>query len=103
MPKYKVKPESFGLCAPSTAEATEKDKKHYPTVYFPASKEILGALTPGEEVTVTLKGKVKRTELRESDNSKDTYNNKAEITMEIYEVEAYGEGEFEKLSKDDDE
>lgn len=96
MPKYKVKPESWGICEP----ASPKDDKHYPTIYFPVSKEMLASLSPGEEIKVTFTGKVKGTELRENEGDK---NNKAEVRMEIYEVEAYAEGEYEKLAKDDDE
>lgn len=86
---YKVKPTDSMPMA-----TADMDKKHYPTVYFPVSAEILKALEVGEDTTFTLKGKVVALENRE---------NSAECRMEVHEVSMAAEGEFEKLSKDDDE
>jgi hypothetical protein len=93
MPTYKVPAEDFGLEA-----ATPAKRKYRPTVYFPISKEILNTLEVGQDVEVLLKGKVEMLESRESLGGKQ----KAEMRLEIHEVAAYAEGEFEKLSRDDD-
>lgn len=93
MPKYKVKPENMGM---EVAGTSPKDTPYYPTVYFPISKEILDTLEVDEDVTVTIKGKVKMLESRQ-----DGENEKSECRIELREVEVYSKGEYEKLSEDD--
>lgn len=100
MPKYKVEPETWGICSsPCTKDG--EDKKHYPTVYFPISKEILKALEVGQVAEITLKGKVTMLESRESEGSEPA--NKCECRIEVHEVEAYAAGEFEKMADDTEE
>lgn len=94
MPKYKVKPESWGIC---TAPESPKDNKHYPTVYFPVSSEILKGLEVGQDAEIILRGKVVGLESRESENQ----DNKSEVRLEVHEVEASADGVYEKMAKDE--
>lgn len=97
MPKYQVKPEDMGNVG-VPVESSTKDKKHYPTVYFPVNKAIVKSLEVGQDVTVTLKGKVQMLEDRQ-----DQHSSKQECRIEVHEVEAYSKDEYEELSEDESE
>lgn len=97
MPKYQVKPEDMGMTS-APVESSMKDKKHYPTVYFPVNKAIVKSLEVGQDVTVTLKGKVQMLEDRQ-----DQYSSKQECRIEVHQVEAYSKGEYEELNEDESE
>lgn len=85
MPTYKVKPETYGVeCAPKPG----KSKKHYPTVWIKASKEIVDALEVGKAAEVMLKGVV----VGLSSNSGPD-SDRHEFTLELREVSAYLKGE----------
>jgi hypothetical protein len=86
VPLYKVKPESD---YPMTAPAAEnRQKKRYPSVTIPVSKEIIAALEVGKPVVVELKGTVRGLESRESVDT-DPYSNRNELRVELSTVEAY--------------
>jgi hypothetical protein len=88
MPVYKVKPEQDYPITAMPAKG-EKNKKRYPTVNIPVSPEIIAALEVGGDVEVTLKGKVRGLESRQSTDN-DPYNNRNELRVELRMVEAYG-------------
>lgn len=91
MPKYSVKPETYGeVCAPKAG----KSKKHYPTVWIKASAEIIKALEVGKPAVVTLKGVVVGLSSNERPDER-----RHEFTLELREVEAYTDGK----AKYDDE
>ncbi len=88
MPTYKVKPEknTYGPCAVSSSE--QKNKKTYPSVTLPVSPEIIAALEVGENIEVTLKGKVVGLESRQSTEDMP-WANRQELRVELRVVEAY--------------
>lgn len=90
MPKYKVKPEEFGAIVGS--QDGKKEKKHYPTASFPINVEISKALSVGDSVEMTIKGDVV---------SLENYISGASCRIELREIEIYGEGEYEKMSRED--
>lgn len=85
MPVYKVKPEQDYPCT-APMEKRKKEKR-YPTVCIPVSKEIINALEIGGQVTVTLTGKVRGLESRQSADSAP-WSNKDELRMELRVVDA---------------
>jgi hypothetical protein len=87
MPIYKVKPEQDHMNCPVPVEQRNKTAKRYPTVCIPVSKEIIHALEVGGEVTVTLTGKVRGLESRQSVDS-DPWSNRDELRMELRVVDA---------------
>lgn len=93
MPVYKVKPEQ-DYPMPMETSARKKEKR-YPTVTVPVSPEIIAALEVGGDVEVTLKGKVRALESRQSTDS-DPYSNRNEMRVELREVEAYPSEEAEE-------
>lgn len=97
MPAYKVKPEPDYSC-PMPVEKRKKEKR-YPTVCIPVSKEIIDALEVGGAVTVTLQGKVRGLESRQSADS-DPWSNRDELRMELRLVDAEP---GEEAGEDDDE
>jgi len=100
MPKYTVKPEPNH---PMAMESSPKKKeKTYPTVSIPVSPEIIAALEVGGQVEVTLKGKVRGLESRQSADS-DPWANRNELRVELRVVEAYpGEDADESEEKEPD-
>jgi hypothetical protein len=87
MPTYKVKPEQDYPITAMPGKG-EKNKKRYPTVNIPVSPEIIAALKVGGDVEVTLKGKVRGLESRQSTDN-DPYNNRNELRVELRVVDAY--------------
>lgn len=87
MPVYKVKPEPDYMTSPVAVDK-RKNKKRYPSVTIPVSKEIIAALEVGKPVVVELKGTVRGLESRESVDS-DPYSNRNELRVELSVVEAY--------------
>jgi hypothetical protein len=68
-------------------EQRKKKEKRYPTVCIPVSKAIIDALEVGGAVTVTLTGKVRGLESRQSADS-DPWSNRDELRMELRMVDA---------------
>ena len=98
MPSYKVKPEPDYASCPVPVESRKKKEKRYPTVCIPVSKEIIAALEVGNQVTVTLTGKVRGLESRQSADS-DPWSNRDELRMELRMVDA----EAGEASDDEDD
>ena len=87
MPKAKLhKAKSIGV-------PVGMDKATFPSIYIPASEEIIKALELDQMVEVTLKGKI---------TSLNLNIDRAGFNMEVHEVEAYLESGYEKMSKDDE-
>lgn len=86
MPSYKVKPEPDYATSAAPVEKRKKEKR-YPTVSIPVSKEIIDALEVGGQVTVTLTGKVRGLESRQSADN-DPWSNRDELRMELRMVDA---------------
>lgn len=68
---------------------------YYRKITVPVNSEILESVKVEDEATVMLKGKIKSTRSSEPGHK--------EICIEVEEVSVYGEGEYEKLAKDDDD
>lgn len=101
MPVYNVKPEAD---YPSTVamESSKKKEKRYPSVTIPVSPEIIAALEVGGDVEVTLKGKVRGLESRQSADS-DPYSNRNELRVELRVVEAYPSDAEEEAEEGDEQ
>ena len=96
MPKY-VLPE------PKKSEGAELMDVGAPysrSVYLPADAAIIEALEIGDEVEVTLIGKVTGLEARQREGESEDFN---EFNLELKSVEAYSEKEndFEKMARED--
>ena len=91
---------TFKLPKPSKKEKEYAEPTAFPDYYYrkvtiPVNAEILKTVKVEDEATVTLKGKIKSTRSNDPGSK--------EICIEIEEVSVYGEGEYEKLAKDEDE
>ena len=70
----------------------------YRGVCLPANKEILAALEIGEDVSVTIRGKVTGLESREREGRTE----RQEFDLEIKSVEVDSMNEYEKMAAEDD-
>ena len=97
MPKAKL-PKEKGNMPTSVGQAEEAQ---HPAANIPATKEIVQTFAVGDEVTVTLKGKITATSAYESKES-----TRADFTIAVEEVEAYLKGKktvYEKMADEDEE
>ncbi len=99
MPKFTVKPENDYPMAVSSPAG--KNKKRYPTVTIPASKEIIAALTVGGPVVVELTGIVQKLQSSQAVGG-DSYDNRTEIRVELRQVEAYPSEAAEEAAEADE-
>lgn len=88
MPTYIVKPEKSN---PTPLNAIEKDRERYPTVRIDVSSEIIRSLEIGQDVTVTLSGKI----VGLSENLRSE-NSRSDLEIELRKVEAYPSSKEEK-------
>ena len=97
MPKAKL-PKEKGSMPAAIGQAEEAQ---HPTANIPATKEIVQTFAVGDEVTVTLKGKIMATSAYESKES-----SRADFTLAVEEVEAYSKGKktvYEKMADEEDD
>lgn len=94
MPKYKVPAEKVSM--PCDPGGTSLEKKHQPSIYIPASEEIMKVFEIGQKAEIHLVGKV--TGMHADENRK-------EMVVEVDTVTAYPEdnNEYTALSEDEDE
>ena len=78
MPKYEI----------------SEDEEFAPTVSFPADKSILGELKIGRKIEILSTGKV--TALQDSRGHRS-------FELEVASIEAYGENEFEQMTREDED
>ena len=90
MPKYKVPAEktSMGDIAGPAGE-----KKHQPRLYIPANGEIMKVFELGDVAEVVIRGKIVGMTVNDM---------RQEIEIEVDDVTAYPENEWEQLSKEEE-
>jgi hypothetical protein len=88
MPTYKVKPEQDYPIDGRAFGKGEKNKKRYPTSPSRSRRRSSRRSRWAVDVEVTLKGKVRGLESRQSTDN-DPYNNRNELRVELRVVEAY--------------
>ncbi len=96
MPKFTLPKPSKKV--QKTEEAITALDEYYPhTVHLPANSLIIKSLSVGDNVEVKLVGKVEMLEERKS-KRKD----RAEFSITLESVEAYGSQSLDSLTEDDD-
>ena len=74
-------------------------EKEYPRANFPANKDLIHTFSVGDDVVVTVKGKICALNSHESND----YSN-ADFSVEVTDIEmsAESENEYEKMAKDEE-
>ena len=96
MPKVTFKPED-----PYPHTEVKRPKKRLPQEHFHnIPKELMNGLPEvGEDVEITIRGKLVSKSIREEFAEKD---NRGSFGIELKAMEAYGANEFSEMSKDDE-
>jgi uncharacterized protein with von Willebrand factor type A (vWA) domain len=95
MPKQTFKPKKFDGLVSAVEEKPQLPREHFDGV----SKKMIDALPElGEQVEVTIRGKLASKSVSEGFSSKGA---EGSFSLEMQSMELYGSNEFEKMAKED--